>query len=377
MASLTDTLTGLKNKPEASGSTQQRYPVQYINYACLEASAYNFYPMSEIEDLADAIELAGGILQPLLVRRKAPGHYEIIAGHRRWTAAKHLVEQGRTQYAMLPCHVQDGDELVARINLIVTNSQREKTPYIKMQEITELEQLLQELASGSEEEKAKFTRITGVKLGAGETVTARVLRKLVAKKAGLSETNVARLKHINQNLEPTLKEAMEAGKIGISVANELASMKPEEQQMVAKQINAGEKITLQPKEKNVKAKEKQDAAESRSVAESDTTQNKQSESQKIVKTEQHEEEQLPGQISVDDYVSEGFELRGTNKEEIDVAVSVDDVAKKESSTTTENDLMQSLAHDYLTLYEREDGSETEWQAMHKQLADYFASLLKG
>ena len=243
-----------------------------------------------------------------------------------------------------------------------------------MQEITELEQLLQELASGSEEEKAKFTRITGVKLGAGETVTARVLRKLVAK-AGLSETNVARLKHINQNLEPALKEAMEAGKIGISVANELASMKSEEQQMVAKQINAGEKITLQPKEKNVKAKEKQDAAESRSVSESDTTQNKQSESQKIVKTEQHEEEQLPGQISVDDYVSEGFELRGTNKEEIDVAVSVDDVAKKESSTTTENDLMQSLAHDYLTLYEREDGSETEWQAMHKQLADYFEMLL--
>ena len=45
MASLTDTLTGLKNKPETSGSTQQRYPVQYINYACLEASAYNFYPV--------------------------------------------------------------------------------------------------------------------------------------------------------------------------------------------------------------------------------------------------------------------------------------------------------------------------------------------
>ena len=322
MASLTDTLTGLKNKPEASGSTQQRYPVQYINYACLEASAYNFYPMSEIEDLADAIELAGGILQPLLVRRKAPGHYEIIAGHRRWTATKYLVEQGRTQYAMLPCHVQDGDELVAKINLIVTNSQREKTPYVKMQEITELEQLLHELASGSEEEKA-----------------------------------------------------MEAGKIGISLANELAGMKPEEQQMVAKQIDAGEKITLQPKKKTVKTTEKQDAVESRSVSESDTTQCKQSESRKIVRTEQHEEEQLPGQISVDDYVSEGFELRDTN-EEIDVAVSVDDVAKKESSTTTENDLMQSLAHDYLALYERGDGSETEWQAMHRQLAEYFANLIR-
>ena len=46
-------------------------------------------------------------------------------------------------------------------------------------------------------------------------MTARVLRKLVAKKAGLSETNVARLKHIDQNLEPELKEALEEGKIGI------------------------------------------------------------------------------------------------------------------------------------------------------------------
>lgn len=196
---------------------------------------------------------------------------------------------------------------------------------------------------------------------------------MVAKKAGLSETNVARLKHINQHLEPELKEAMEAGKIGISVADELARMKPEEQQMVAKKIDAGEKITLQ-KEKTVKATEKQDAAESRSVSESDTTQCKQSESRKIMRTEQHEEEQLPGQISLDDYVSEQSELSDTNNEEIDVAVSVDDVAKKESSTTTENDLMQSLAHDYLALYERGDGSETEWQAMHRQAGRIFCEL---
>ena len=136
MASLTETLTGLKNKnTDTTASAQQRYPVQFISYTCLEGSSYNFYPMTEIDDLADAIELAGRILQPLLVRRKAPGRYEIIAGHRRWTAAKKLVEQGRTQYAMIPCHVQDGDEMIARINLIVTNSQREKTAFVKMKEV--------------------------------------------------------------------------------------------------------------------------------------------------------------------------------------------------------------------------------------------------
>lgn len=71
MASLTDALASMKNKnTQTTPVVNQRYQVQYINYSYLEESAYNFYPMSEIEELADAIELAGGILQPLLVRRK-------------------------------------------------------------------------------------------------------------------------------------------------------------------------------------------------------------------------------------------------------------------------------------------------------------------
>ena len=78
------------------------------------------------------------------------------------------------------------------------------------------------VAVGSENERAKFSRITGIKLE-NENITARVLRKLVAKTAGLSETNVARLKHINSSLQPELKEVLEEGKIGISAADELAS----------------------------------------------------------------------------------------------------------------------------------------------------------
>ena len=67
MASLTDALASMKNKnTQTTPVVNQRYQVQYINYSYLEDSAYNFYPMSEIEELADAIELAGGILQPLL-----------------------------------------------------------------------------------------------------------------------------------------------------------------------------------------------------------------------------------------------------------------------------------------------------------------------
>ena len=54
MASLTDALASMKNKnTQTTPVVNQRYQVQYINYSYLEESAYNFYPMSEIEELAD------------------------------------------------------------------------------------------------------------------------------------------------------------------------------------------------------------------------------------------------------------------------------------------------------------------------------------
>ena len=330
MASLTDALASMKNKnTQTTPVVNQRYQVQYINYSYLEESAYNFYPMSEIEELADAIELAGGILQPLLVRRKAPGQrYEIIAGHRRWTAAKYLVDQGKEKFAMLPCHVQDGNDLIARINLIITNSQREKSAYVKMQEVVELEQLLQELAAGSADERAKFSRITGIKLES-ENITARVLRKLVAKTAGLSETNVARLKHINSSLQPELKEVLEEGKIGISAADELARMAPEEQQEAAKQIKKGEKVQL-PKKK---------------ITETTKSPNQEPKVVSVLDTK----EQLPGQMNMEEYIpmpepANAFEL--IEDEEQNAEQEVKKEEKKEESLELYRSQLKELTKEY-------------------------------
>ena len=393
MASLTDALASMKNKnTQTTPVVNQRYQVQYINYSYLEESAYNFYPMSEIEELADAIELAGGILQPLLVRRKAPGQrYEIIAGHRRWTAAKYLVDQGKEKFAMLPCHVQDGNDLIARINLIITNSQREKSAYVKMQEVVELEQLLQELAAGSADERAKFSRITGIKLES-ENITARVLRKLVAKTAGLSETNVARLKHINSSLQPELKEVLEEGKIGISAADELARMAPEEQQEAAKQIKKGEKVQL-PKKK---------------ITETTKSPNQEPKVVSVLDTE----EQLPGQMNMEEYIpmpepANAFEL--IEDEEQNAEQEVKKEEKKEESPTNlameeyipmpepanafeliedeeqnaeqevkkeekKEESPTNLANEYLALYQKTDAALEEWEKMHRRLADYFQQI---
>ena len=73
-----------------------------------------------LEALADSIA-AYGVLQPIIVRESAdiPDFYEIIAGERRWRAAKMA---GLTE---IPCVVFDGDELKAAQVALIENVQRE------------------------------------------------------------------------------------------------------------------------------------------------------------------------------------------------------------------------------------------------------------
>jgi ParB family chromosome partitioning protein len=43
----------------------------------------------QLKELADSIE-ASGLLQPVVVRSRPNGHYELIAGERRWRAVQRL-----------------------------------------------------------------------------------------------------------------------------------------------------------------------------------------------------------------------------------------------------------------------------------------------
>jgi len=73
-----------------------------------------------LEALADSIAVYG-VLQPIIVKENEalPGTYEIIAGERRWRAAKMA---GLTE---IPAIVFDGDELKAAQVALIENIQRE------------------------------------------------------------------------------------------------------------------------------------------------------------------------------------------------------------------------------------------------------------
>lgn len=73
-----------------------------------------------LESLADSIA-AHGVLQPIIVRENpvAEGTYEIIAGERRWRAAK------MAGLSEIPAVIFDGDELHAAQVAMIENIQRE------------------------------------------------------------------------------------------------------------------------------------------------------------------------------------------------------------------------------------------------------------
>lgn len=190
--------------------------IHMIHYSKLHKSENQFYSENGIEELAEAIQIGKGIKQPLEVKRSKTeiGKYEIIAGHRRRLASIHLTKQGYEGYEFLPCIISNDNDIVNRINLILTNrTQRRKlSAFELMKEVEELSKLIKKL----EEET-------------GEKVSARVLRKEIADALGISETRVANMQNIDRNLSEKGKEKMKAGKLNVSAANELAGL-PEDKQ---------------------------------------------------------------------------------------------------------------------------------------------------
>lgn len=75
------------------------------------------FDMEAIEELAESIKVYG-VIQPIIVNKK-DGYYEIVAGERRWRAAKKagLIE--------MPCIVRDDDERKTKEIALIENIQRE------------------------------------------------------------------------------------------------------------------------------------------------------------------------------------------------------------------------------------------------------------
>ncbi|HAT8623321.1 TPA: ParB/RepB/Spo0J family partition protein [Legionella pneumophila] len=160
---------------------------------------------SILDELANSIK-AQGIIQPLIVRKIAEECYEIIAGERRWRAAK------KAGLTYVPVIIRNIDDNVALAFSLIENIQREN-----------LNPIEEALALNRFREEFEMTH---------EDIAQMIGRSRV------SVTNTLRL----LSLDSRVMEMLNEGKIDMGHARSLLKLSPEQQYQVActvidKQLN--------------------------------------------------------------------------------------------------------------------------------------------
>ena len=204
----------LKNVPKMDTGSDGREQIEYIELDKIDPDPRNFYELSGLDELAANIELLG-LQQPLRVRDnpELDGHVIIVSGHRRRAALKMLVDDGKTEFARVPCirEHQTGSDALQELRLIYANSDtRRMTSAETAKQVERVEALLYQL----KEEGVEFP---------GR------MRDHVAEACKVSKSKIARLKVIRDRLEPGIYKKYESGELKESVAYAFAQQTPEMQ----------------------------------------------------------------------------------------------------------------------------------------------------
>lgn len=217
-------ITSLMSDASRQASERPKYEAVRLPISKLYPDPANkkIYSVDSIEELADSIELAGGVLHNLVVREPdKDGRYQIISGERRWTACKYLVEHGREQYREVGCLIEhERDEDILQLMLVLANS--------TARQLTDAEKMRQ-----AEALTAVLTRMR--KEG---KVQGRV-RDIVGKMLKTTSGQLARYHAIQANLQGGLRDRFERGEVGVSVAYEASKLDKAGQDAIDKQAEQG------------------------------------------------------------------------------------------------------------------------------------------
>ena len=179
---------------------------------------YGIREDAAMQDTADSIK-ANGVVVPAIVRPRAEGGYEIVAGHRRKICCE------RAGITEMPCIVRNLTDDEAIIQLVDSNAQREDV-------------------LPSERAKAYKMRLDAIKRqGARSDLTSpNHSAKFrsddeVGNVDGISGDTVRNIISLN-NLVPELMQMVDKGKISLTPAYQLASLTEPEQRLLVDTIDS-------------------------------------------------------------------------------------------------------------------------------------------
>ena len=205
-------------KPEAAGNLY--LPISQVeNYS---AQPRKLFDEAALAELADSIR-EHGVIQPLTVRKLASGYYQIIAGERRWRAARMA---GLTE---VPAVVIEADDQKAAELALVENLQREDLN--PMEEAAGYQALIQTYHMTQEE--------AAQRVGKSRSAVANAMRLL--------------------GLQPVVRKLVEDGSLSAGHARALLPLSPTLQEQAAETVMQGQlsvrqtealvkKLSLEPEE---------------------------------------------------------------------------------------------------------------------------------
>ena len=225
-----DTSIATDIKSAASDSFKDN--IKMIAIEKIKESMDNFYSLSDIEILAEDIERQG-LKHNLVVVEDVyiPDTYFIKSGHRRFTAIKQLIRDGKYTSKYVPCLV-DGikskDENI--LDLIMLNATT------RLMSDAELFKQYEVLKETLERLKADGVKIKGR------------LRDKVAEALNVSSAQVGKIENIKHNAVEEVKEAVKNGDMTITTADSIAKLTEEEQNEIVTEKPVSEITTKDVKE---------------------------------------------------------------------------------------------------------------------------------
>ncbi len=169
------------------------------------------FPEDKLEELADSIRVHG-VVQPIILRRGEDEHYELVAGERRWRAAR------MAGLSRIPAIVGDFDERQMMEVALVENLQREDLN--PMEQATAYQSLQQQVGLTQSE---------------------------VAERIGVSRSQVANVLRLLQ-LPDEVQDMVREGRLGLGHAKVILGLREEQRVGFAGEV-VGDELTVRDAER--------------------------------------------------------------------------------------------------------------------------------
>ena len=184
----------------------------------------NPYQVKDDEDMEDLIESIKeyGVIEPLIVRNREKGGYEIVSGHRRKYACE---KAGKTE---VPVLVRDMDKNMAIITLVDSNLQRSDI-------LPSEKAFAYKMKLGAIKHQGKRNDLTSFQVG--NKLSGKTSAEIIADETGNSKTNIYRYIRLTELIKPLL-QLVDDNKMALSPAVEISYLKEQEQKDLLETIES-------------------------------------------------------------------------------------------------------------------------------------------